>query len=223
MKPANKSLLLSLLFSGALALPLASEAGIKCWTNKDGVRECGNAVPPEYAQQETRTVNKRGMTTEITERAPTKRELEEQQRQQEIEQLRLEEEERQQALEDKRRKEMENNDRVLLSTFLNEEEILRSRERKLVAIDATLELTRITIDKLQTRLDGEKARAANYERQGKVLPERTQEDIDSLQKQIETKQGYAASKEQERQALLDKYEADIARFRELKASGRKLR
>ena len=34
-----------------LALPPMAGAGIKCWTNNDGVRECGNAVPPEYAQQ----------------------------------------------------------------------------------------------------------------------------------------------------------------------------
>ena len=223
MKSANKSLLLSLVFSGALALPLASEAGIKCWTNRDGVRECGNAVPPEYAQQETRTINKRGITTDISERAPTKEELEEQERQKEAEQLRLEEEERQLALEEQRRKQQETYDRVLLSTFLNEEEILRSRDRKLVAIDATLELTRITVDKLQEKLEAEKARAANYERQGKTLPERTQEDIDSLQKQIDDKQNYIVSKEKEKQELLDKYEADMVRFRELKASGRKLR
>lgn len=222
MKSLNRPLLISLIFSSALAFPLISEAGIKCWTNKDGVRECGNAVPPEYAQQETRTINKRGITTDISERALTKEELEEQQRKQEAEQLRLEEEKQQQALEEQHRKEQETYDRVLLSTFLNEEEILRSRDRKLVAIDATLELTRITVDKLQDKLASEKARAANYERQGKALPERTQEDIESLQKQIEDKQSYIASKENERQELIDKYEADMVRFRELKANGRKL-
>ena len=31
---------------------LANPAGanIKCWTNEDGVRECGNKIPPEYSQ-----------------------------------------------------------------------------------------------------------------------------------------------------------------------------
>ena len=223
MKSANRPQLLSLVFSVALALPLASEAGIKCWTNRDGVRECGNAVPPEYAQQETRTINKRGITTGISERAPTKEELAEQQRQLEAEQLRLEEEEAQRALEEERRKEQANYDRVLLSTFLNEEEILRSRDRKLVSIDATLELTRITVEKMQDKLETEKSRAANYERRGKDLPERTREDIESLQKQITDKLGYIESKQKEKQALLDKYQADIVRFRELKASGRRLR
>lgn len=223
MKSTHKSLLLSLALSGALALPLASEAAIKCWTNKDGVRECGNAVPPEYAQQETRTINKRGITTDITERAPTREELEEQERKQEAERLRLEEEQRQLALKEQRRKEQTAYDRMLISTYLNEEEILRSRDRKLVSIDAMIELTRITIEKLQDKLNSEKAHAANLERQGRALPERTQEDIESLQKQIEGKQSYIASKENERQALLDKYEADMARFRELKANADKRR
>lgn len=222
IKSANSSLLLTLALSTTLALPLSAEAAIKCWTNKEGVRECGNVVPPEYAQQETRTLNKRGITTEVQERAPTKEELEEQARQQEAEQKRMEEEKRQQALEEEHRKQQQAYDRMLLSTYLSEEDILRSRDRKLVAIDATIELTRITIEKLQDKHEKEKSRAAAFERQGKPLPERMQEDIDSLQKQLDDKQSYVASKQKERQELLDQYEADIKRFRELKASGTKL-
>jgi chromosome segregation ATPase len=223
MNKADTPLLLSMVFCTTLAWPLSSQADIKCWTNRDGVRECGNMVPPEYAQQESRTINERGITTDVKERAPTKEELEEQRRQQEAERQRLEEEKRQQALEEQRRKERENYDRVLLSTFLSEEEILNSRDRKLSAIDATIEITRITIDKLQDNLDKEKGRAANLERQGKPIPERRQEDIDSLQKQIDEKKSYIASKEREKQELTDKYAADLERFRELKAEGRHLR
>jgi len=216
MKKANTPLLLSLVFCGALALPLTSVAEIKCWTNREGVRECGNMVPPEYAQEETRTLNERGITTDIQERAKTPEELE-------AERVRLEEEKRRQAEEEQRRKEKESYDRVLLSTFLTEEDILRSRDRKLSAIDATIEITRITIDKLQEKQDKEKGRAANLERQGKPLPENTQQDIDSLQKQITDKENYIASKEREKQELIDKYAADLERFRELKADDRHLR
>ena len=223
MKLPNSSLLLSLAVTSTLALPLTSEAAIKCWTNKDGVRECGNAVPPEYAQKEIRTINKRGITTDVTERALSQEELKERERQREAEQLRLEEEKRQQALEEKRRKEKQIYDRVLLSTYLSEEEIQRSRERKHVAIDANLELTRITVGKLQEKLEKEQKHAASYESKGKELPQRMQEDIDSLQKQIADKQSYITSKEKEREALIEQYDADMARFRELKAAGRKLR
>ncbi len=218
MKAPNNPLLLLLVFASALALPLSAGAAIKCWTNKDGVRECGNAVPPEYAQQETRTVNKRGITTEVTERAMTEEERRQQEQSLESEQAHLRQAEHQKAEEEERRKQQAIHDRVLLATFLTEEEIVRSRERKLVAIDGNLEITRITIEKLQEKLDQEKARAAKFEREGKPLPERTQEDIDSLEQQLANKKSYAASREKERQALIDKYEADIARFRELKAT-----
>lgn len=223
MKSTNRPLLVSFVLSATLAMPLSGQAAIKCWTNKEGVRECGNIVPPEYSQQESRTLDERGITTEVIERAPTAEELEEKARQDEAERLRLEEEERLQAMEEQRRKEQAAYDRMLLSTYLSEEEILRSRDRKLVAIDATIELTRITIGKLQENLDKEKARAASLERQGKEPSDRALEDIESLQKQIQDKQSYIASKEMERQELINQYEADLARFRELKASGRKLR
>ena len=49
---------------------------IKCWHNKDGVRECGNAVPPEYAQQQSEEKDKSGLTVKTQERAKTQEELE---------------------------------------------------------------------------------------------------------------------------------------------------
>lgn len=223
MSKAKPSLILSLIACGALTLPLTSVAGIKCWTNRDGVRECGNMVPPEYAQQESETINDQGITTEVKERAPTKEELEERRRQQEAEAKRLEEQKRQQELEAQRRKEQAAYDRMLLSTFLTEKDVADSRDRKISAIDATIELTRATIDKLQGNLDEEKAHAASFERQGKPIPERNQKDIDSLQKQINDKTSYINSKEREKQEIIDKYEADLERFRELKAEGRRLR
>ncbi len=39
---------LTLMF--VLCLGTAQAGKIKCWTNSDGVRECGNIVPQEYTQ-----------------------------------------------------------------------------------------------------------------------------------------------------------------------------
>ena len=50
-------------------------AGIKCWTNKEGYKECGNAVPPEYAQQGHTELNKQGLVVDQQERAKTPEEL----------------------------------------------------------------------------------------------------------------------------------------------------
>lgn len=223
MKKTTRTALILLTFTSTLALPLSSHAGIKCWTNKQGVRECGNVVPPEYSQQETRTINKRGMTTEITERAKTREELEAEKAKWEAETAQREEEERRQAEEENRRKEQETNDRVLLATFLTEEDIIRSRDRKLSAIDGTIELARITRDKLLEKLEREQKNSDRYQKQGKPLPETLRNDIESLNKQIDDKESYIASKVRERQELMDKYDADLKRFRVLKAEGRRLR
>lgn len=202
----------TLLLGGAAQ---AKPGKIVCWTNSDGVRECGNSVPPEYAQKETRTIDKQGMTTEIRERARTPEELAtDRARQAEEERLAAEEEKRQQA--------QEAYDRVLLATYLNEEDILRSRDRQSSSINATIEVTQIAVNKLQDKLNEERKKAANYERQGKSLPERVQQDIDALQGQIDSKSSFIQSKELEKKALHEKYEADMIRFRELKANGAKL-
>jgi hypothetical protein len=208
--------LLTLALAGTLLLAGTAQAKIVCWTNSDGVRECGNAVPPEYAQQETRTLDNRGITTEIKERARTPEELA-------AERTRRAEEERLAAEEEKRHQAQEAHDQVLLSTYLNEEDILRSRERQSSAINATIEVTRAAVGKLQEKLNDERKRAASFERQGRPLPERLQEDIDSLQEQIDAKNSYTLLKEQEKSLLHEKYEADMVRFRELKANGARLR
>ncbi|MGM0593623.1 MAG: hypothetical protein ACQETD_03710, partial [Pseudomonadota bacterium] len=155
MKKMQKAVLLSVI-AGAVLFAGSSQARIKCWTNSEGVRECGNAIPPEYAQQESETINERGLTVERQERAKTKEELAEERR-------RAEEEARRKAEEARRREEQARYDRVLLSTFLSEQEIIESRERKVGAIDATIEVTRITIDKLEADLEKEQKRAAGYE------------------------------------------------------------
>lgn len=199
-----------LAFTALLLLSTAAEASIKCWVNKEGIRECGNAVPPEYAQQEVKTLDNRGITTDVRPRAPTAEEVE-------AERQRQAEEERIQAEEAQRRREQEVIDRVLLASFLNEEDIIRTRDRMTATINATIDLTRINIDKMRERLTEERRRAANFERQGKAVPERTREEIHSLEQLILEREQYIAAREQEREQLHDHYKAKQLRFRELKA------
>ena len=101
-----------------LAAAPSAHAGIKCWTNKDGVRECGNSVPPEYAQQETETKDKRGLTIDKSERAKTLDELEAERQRAKIDQ-RL-------AVETQKRAAR---DRVLLDTFSSEDDLVLNARR----------------------------------------------------------------------------------------------
>jgi len=212
----RKNLTLSLLLGSLLVLPLSAQAAFKCWTNKDGVRECGNAIPPEYAQQESVTINERGQTVERQQRAKTEKELEEERR-------RAAEEARIRAEEERRLEAQRNHDRVLLATFLTEEDIIQARDRKLTAIDAGIELNRLTIDKLEGDLEREQKRAESYQSKDEELPENLQLSIDSLERQIADKNRYIRSQQEERESLVEEYARDLERFRELKASGRQLR
>jgi hypothetical protein len=209
MKAVPTTTLLTAALSALLLFSAGAQAKIVCWTNSDGVRECGNAVPPEYAQKKTTTLNEQGRRTETRAAAKTPEELA-------AERAREAEEKRLAEIEEKRLKEQQAYDRVLLATYLTENDIQRSRERQAASIDATIEITRITITKLEERLAEHKKKAAAQEKQGKALPERLEEDIQSVQGQIDDKNHFIASKEQEKKALFEKFDAELARFRELK-------
>ncbi|MGH8245670.1 MAG: hypothetical protein ACREUU_04485, partial [Gammaproteobacteria bacterium] len=135
-------------FSGAW---MPAEAAIKCWTNRDGVRECGEAVPPEYAQ-EGHEVIKKGGAVEETERAKTPEELEEARKQAALdaEQARAEEERKRQ-------------DFTLLQTFSSVEDIERVRDQNIDALNATIGVTRARNAKIQDDLDKRIAAAAAEE------------------------------------------------------------
>lgn len=216
MNNSRRKQLISLATLVTLLIGNAAQAKIVCWTNSEGIRECGNSVPPEYAQKETRTINKRGITTDVQERAKTPEEIAEE-KAREAEEKRIAEEKARQE------REQAAYDRVLLSTYISEDDIIRARDRQSSSIDATIEITRITIDRVQEKLDSEKKKAANFERQGKKLPKTLKEDIASMQQQIQDKQRFIDTKEAEKQKIREKFDADMLRFRELKASGAHLR
>ncbi|MCW8826149.1 MAG: hypothetical protein OQK78_06960 [Gammaproteobacteria bacterium] len=197
-----------LLFSATLFYLQSGVAAIKCWTNNEGYRECGNAVPPEYAQKETRTLNDRGVTTAIKQRAKTREELLREQQMLTAKESKAQEEKR-------KRDEQDAKDRVLLSTFLKPEEILAARDRKIAVFDGYLELSQITLNNLNEKLNYEQSKVADLERQGQKVPEAAVTEINSLRKQIKDKEHFIAQKELEKQQLREKYDADHKRFIEL--------
>jgi len=182
----------------------------KCWTNKDGVRECGNEVPPEYAQGQTRTMNSRGMTVEEKAGKPTKAQ----------ELLAKEQKEAAQPKEQTNEpsKEQQAYDRVLLASYLSEQDIIAARTRKITAIDATITYNTGVIAKLEEKLKREQDKAEAKKKGGKEPSDVEQKDIALLQKQIDDKKTFIASKQQEKEATNQEYEGYLNRFRELKAA-----
>ena len=65
----------ALMMLSAMVFASTVNAGIKCWKNHEGVRECGNVVPPEFAQEGHEEKSKSGRTIGAQGRAQSAEEL----------------------------------------------------------------------------------------------------------------------------------------------------
>ena len=188
--------------ASGVGLPVS--AAIKCWTNSEGVRECGEAVPPEFAQQGHEVIKQSGAVEE-TERAKTAEELAAEARKN------AEEKQISDAEAEKVRQ-----DGILLATFSTIEDIERVRNEQLAALDATISVTNTRNTKIQQDLDKRIQAAAAEERAGKTPNEALLKDIESLRRQIDNNKQFIESKHQEQEAIRQQYDGKIQRFKELK-------
>jgi len=192
-----------------IAAPGAMAGSIKCWTNNEGVRECGAAVPPEYSQQRVEVVNERGMVVEVKERAKTMEELEAEKREADrLTKLKQEEERRQE--------EQRLRDTILLSSFTTERDIKISYDDKIASIRGIIDITNTGTRSLNENLQAAQKNAANYERAGEKPPEKLFKEMENLKRLIKENDQFIARKEDEIKTLRQQYEADLNRFRELK-------
>ena len=207
--PLSRFSLLVCLF-GLLAWAPPSVAGaIKCWTNDEGVRECGSAVPPEYSQKRVEVINERGMVVEVKDRAKTREELEAEKR--EAERLAKLKQEEQRRLEEQRLR-----DTILLNTFTTERDLKISYDDKIEAIRGIIDITQSGTRSLNQNLQAAQKKAANYERAGEKPPQQVFEEMESLKRQMQDNDRFIAQKQDEIKVLQQKYNADLKRFRELK-------
>ena len=195
-----------------LGATLSSGANaMKCWENDEGVTECGDAVPPEYAQKGHVEKSASGVTVNKQERAKTEEELA--QEATDADALAA-----QQAEEERIKKEQAARDRVLLATYMVEEDLTMARDGRLAAIDSRVKHAEVSTTKLEGRLEELQAEAAKLERDGKEIPAELLGDIKKVQNQLGSSLEYMAAREVEKQQLMDKFESDLARFRELKGT-----
>ncbi|MGQ0657234.1 MAG: hypothetical protein ACT4NU_03930 [Chromatiales bacterium] len=196
---------LLVVLNAGLAATAAAE--IKCWTNKDGVRECGNVVPPEYSQQEQTELSDTGVTTGRIERARTPEELEQ---------------ERQVAAakadEEHKRREQAAADRELLQTYSSEDEIILARDGKIADIESRIKLTESHIEKLTKNLTDIIDHAAAMERRGEQPGAKTVSDIESVRAQIRYQAAFIAAKHADQDVVRRQYDAELARYREMKSN-----
>ena len=211
----------SLAVTGVLltTAPQADAARIKCWKNKEGVRECGNVVPPEYAQQGHKEVSKTGITVKRQKRAMTAEEKAERAAKAEAERQAKIEAEKAAQIERRRRVQQTALDRTLLDLYVTEEDLTLAHERKVSAIESTIKHRRSHIGKLEQQLAQFQKRAADQERAGQKVSDKTLGNINDVQRQIDDSELFIRKRYQDMDKLDTEYRQELDRYRFLKGGG----
>lgn len=183
------------------------QARIKCWTNNEGIRECGTSVPPEYAQKSHQEITKHGTVAKEKERTKTLEEIAEQER------LAAIAAEKQKAVDEQAK-----HDRILLDTFTTVDDIEMSRDGKIGVIESAITLSKKRNEKIQQDLDNRIQAAAKAERSGQTPDEDLIKDIEDLRRQIKNNEVFITEKHRAQEAVRQASNADIVRFDRLKAA-----
>ena len=201
----NKKLLNLIIFFILCEMILANHvsARMKCWTNSEGIKECGDKIPPEYIQQGYQELSKGGIVLEKKERIKTKEELEKAKKEAAI--ISREEE--------KERKRKAHN-KMLLKTFASIEEIEAARDQKIEAVESTIKITQKRIIKLQYLLDDELNRnSLDKQIDGE---EKKFNNTESLKEQISDNKKFIKNKIDEQGKIKKTYTEYLSRFKKLK-------
>ena len=180
-------------------------AKFKCWTNNEGVKECGSYVPAEYSQKRIETRSEKGRVVEVKERAKNKAELAE------IERLKKLKE-----IEDAKLAEQKKKDDILLKTFSTERDINMLRDSKINVIDGIITVTNSNNKALKKKLEKLQKRAANIERQGKKPSKAILDDISKIENRLKKNTDSIKAKREEQEVIRKKFAEDLNHFKELK-------
>lgn len=189
----------------SLSIDPAHAARLYKWVDENGQVHFSDKIPPQQIKREHQEINEQGIETKTVEAAKTPEEIAEERRQRALK-----------AEQDRLAKEQAEKDRILLDTFSNEEQIISARDRQLAAMEADNQITKGSIESLTVKLQEQTRNAANYERQGKAVPEDILKEIDHIKMVIEQNRASIRAKQQEELKLKEKYQGYLDRFRELK-------
>jgi hypothetical protein len=206
-----------LLVVAAIVLPSAGSAQSRSaaprlykWTDRNGVVQYGDKIPPEYANVDRNVLNDQGVRVGFEEGEITPQE-------------RAVVEERERALEAERvaKAETARRDRMLLETYLSVSDIEDLRDRRLELLESQIKVTELYLGNLRKRLIGLQAEASDFKPyttrpDALQVPENLALDIRRTTASISLYEETLSRTRSDQNALRSSFDADIARFRELK-------
>jgi hypothetical protein len=177
------------------------------WVDKNGERHYGDAVPPEYAQNERRVLNNQGVEVGHVDGLKTAQQV--------AEEKRIEQEIAAKA----------QHDRFLLTTYTTSRDIERLRDERLDQINGQIKATNAYIETLQSRMASLQERALHFKpystkSDARKMPDDLAEELVRTTNQVRTQKRSLDNRTREQDAVRSQFEADLNRFRELTANQR---
>jgi hypothetical protein len=180
--------------------------GIKKCQDATGRWHYGDRAAQECAKSEIEVLSRQGLTKETIAAPPTEAELAERERRKDE----LEREQR--SAEDKAKR-----DKILLSTYGHEDDIVLVRDRKLAQLEAQIKASEDTLKSLRKALERMEAQKQNeQERNDTKGLAQTEKGIDQTKAQIVRHEASVAQRRQEQAQLRQQYAEELQRYRELK-------
>ncbi len=198
-----------LFFTGAVAFAAQPNKGadktLYKWTDDKGVVHYGDSIPPQYARQERRVLNRQAIEVGRLEGEKTDAE-------------RAAEAARAQALNTARHR-----DQVLITSYVSVEQIEQLRDQRLDLIEGQVKVTTQYLETLEGRLRNLQTQAQffrPYSSSGSAepMPDHLAEDLVRTVKEIRLQERNLAGKRAEQVALRTQFQSDIDRYRELRGN-----
>lgn len=176
------------------------------WTDEKGVVHYGDSIPPQYAKQERRVLNRQAVEVGLLEGEKTEAE-------------RLAEAARQQAADATRVRDL-----MLIKSYVSVEQIEEIRDQRLDLIAGQVKVTTQYLETLEGRLNNLHTEALffkPYSSNGSAqqMPDHLAEDLIHTVRNIRTQERTLASKRAEELALRAEFQGYIDRYRQLKQIG----
>ncbi|HAF45813.1 MAG: hypothetical protein A2100_03565 [Sideroxydans sp. GWF2_59_14] len=183
----------------AAMVSVNAEAKLYKWVDKNGQTHYGETIPPEYANRDTKLLEK-GRVSERNDGFDVKQQQE----------SKVDPEVARAAKEAKR------HDEALLNTYSNEKEIDLSRDRNLLQVEARVNSYTTMLKSAKESLDGlYKERDALTQKKRKI-PQSLTDDITEGEALIAKRQKELDTSQKEMDGVKARYAADKQRYRELK-------
>ena len=171
------------------------------WVDADGRIFYADKIPPNKSKLERKVLNEKGRIVDIIQAAKTKEQFALEKR------LRLLREEQEKII-----ARQKSNDKVLLSTFRNIDDLRMTLNGKLQSVGAQKRVHERTLENLTENLTGERKKAINAERNGKKVPEKVLYEIAKIEEKINSIYLEIDKTVEKRKVLQVKFDKDIERF-----------